>query len=73
MSSNGGRGVVEEDSSQPKESSSINNGMSTKFDLQSLLMKIQADVAQKRQVLASSVADRMFIKIVNRRIIQYEF
>ena len=50
--------MIEEDSSKPKKSSSINDGTLTNFDLQPLLMKIQANVAQNSHVLASLVAER---------------
>ena len=58
MSSNDDGGVIEEDSSKPKESSSVSNGTLTNVDLQPLLMRIQAHVAQNSQVLASLVAER---------------
>lgn len=58
MASNDDGGVIEEDSCKTKESSSANNETLTNFDLQSLLMKIQANVAQNSQVLASLVAER---------------
>ena len=53
-------GVDGEDSCKPKESSNVvnDNERLTNFDLQSLLINIQTNVAQNSQVLASIVAER---------------
>ena len=61
MASSDDGGVTEQDSCKPKckeSSDGYNCSLLENFDLQSLLINIQANVAQNSQVLASLVAER---------------